>query len=153
MDRHNKEFAFTKLLTCGLCGSGVTADEKYKKLKNGEIKNYIYYTCTKVKDRNCKCGYIREEELIKQLEGLIDQINIDELCIKEKIKHEIERFKKFQGLISNKKSQKIEVNQVDIKNYLKFILEEGSMQEKRELLSCLKNKLILKDKQIYIEKI
>jgi len=153
MDRHNKEFAFTKLLTCGLCGSGVTADEKYKKLKNGEIKNYIYYTCTKVKDRNCKCGYIREEELIKQLEGLIDQINIDELCIKEKIKHEIERFKKFQGLISNKKSQKIEVNQVDIKNYLKFILEEGSMQEKRELLSCLRNKLILKDKQIYIEEI
>jgi site-specific DNA recombinase len=153
LERHNKEFAFTKLLTCGLCGSGITADEKYKKLKNGEIKNYIYYTCTKVRDRNCKCGYVREEELIKQLETLIDQINIDELCIKEKIKHEIERFKKFQRLISNKKSQKIEINQIDIKNYLKFILEEGSIQEKREILSCLKNKLILKNKQIHIEKI
>lgn len=26
-----KEFAFTKLITCGLCGSGITADEKFKK--------------------------------------------------------------------------------------------------------------------------
>lgn len=152
-DRKTKEFAFTKLLTCGLCGSGVTADEKYKKLKSGEIKSYRYYTCTKVRDRNCKCGYIREEELIKQLKTLIGQINIDEICVKEKIEYEIERFKKFERLISNKKSQKIEISQIDIKNYLKFILEEGSQQEKRELLSCLRDKLILKDKQIYIEEI
>ena len=75
----------------------------------------VYYTCTKVKDRNCKCGYIREEELIEQLENLIEQINIDELCIKEKIEHEIKRFKKFQRLISNKKSQKIEIKRIDIK--------------------------------------
>mgnify|MGYP007113034355 CR=1 FL=1 len=54
LERQNKEFAFTKLLTCGLCGSGITADEKYKKLKNGEIKKYIYDTCTKEKDKNYK---------------------------------------------------------------------------------------------------
>lgn len=154
-DRKTKEFAFTKLLTCGLCGSGITADEKYKKLKNGEIKSYVYYTCTKVRDKNCKCGYIREEELIKQFKTLIDQIDIDEIGIKEKIKYEIERFKKFERLISIKKSEnkEIKINEIDIKNYAKFILEEGSQQEKRELLSCLKNKLILKDKQIHIEKI
>ena len=154
-DRKTKEFAFTKLLTCGLCGSGITADEKYKKLKNGEIKSYVYYTCTKVRDKNCKCGYIREEELIKQFKTLIDQIDIDEIGIKEKIKYEIERFKKFERLISIKKSEnkEIKINKIDIKNYAKFILEEGSQQEKRELLSCLKNKLILKDKQIHIEKI
>jgi hypothetical protein len=28
-----KEFAFTKLMTCGLCGSGITADEKFGVLK------------------------------------------------------------------------------------------------------------------------
>ena len=27
--RTDKEFAFTKLMTCGLCGSGISADEKY----------------------------------------------------------------------------------------------------------------------------
>lgn len=29
----SKEFAFTKLMICGLCGSGITADEKFKKTK------------------------------------------------------------------------------------------------------------------------
>ena len=32
-----KEFAFTKVMTCGLCGSGITADEKFKKQKNGNV--------------------------------------------------------------------------------------------------------------------
>ncbi len=31
----NKEFAFTKMMSCGLCGSGITADEKFKKLVKG----------------------------------------------------------------------------------------------------------------------
>ena len=29
-----KEFAFTKLMTCGLCGSGITAEEKFKTQRN-----------------------------------------------------------------------------------------------------------------------
>ncbi|HWC57656.1 MAG TPA: recombinase family protein [Candidatus Paceibacterota bacterium] len=50
----NKEFAFTKMMMCGLCGSGISADEKFKKLKNGEVARYVYYGCTKNKDKNCK---------------------------------------------------------------------------------------------------
>jgi DNA invertase Pin-like site-specific DNA recombinase len=42
----NKEFAFTKLMTCGLCGSGISAEEKYKNLKDGTVAKYIYYGCT-----------------------------------------------------------------------------------------------------------
>jgi site-specific DNA recombinase len=36
-----KEFAFTKLMTCGLCGSGITADEKFKKQKNDNIHRHV----------------------------------------------------------------------------------------------------------------
>jgi DNA invertase Pin-like site-specific DNA recombinase len=43
----NKEFAFTKLMTCGLCGSGISADEKFKKLKDGGANRHVYYGCTK----------------------------------------------------------------------------------------------------------
>jgi DNA invertase Pin-like site-specific DNA recombinase len=45
-----KEFAFTKLMTCGLCGSGICADEKFKKLKDGSINRHVYYGCTKSKN-------------------------------------------------------------------------------------------------------
>jgi len=145
----NKEFAFTKMMTCGLCGSGVNADEKFKKQKNGNIHRYVYYTCTKVRDKYCKCCYIREEELIKQFEELADQLILEESEIKLKIKAEIERMNKFQhGLLGKK--EKIIVNTIDMLDYLKYILREGTNLEKREILSSCKNEIILKDKTIYL---
>lgn len=142
-----KEFAFTKLMTCGLCGSGITADEKFKKLKNGGINRYVYYGCTKVRDTSCKCGYIEEKELIKQFEAMIDQIDLDEVGMKEKIRIEVERFKRFQR-IALQTRDKIVIKDVDIRNYAKYVLREGTDAEKRDLLSCLKSKIVLKEKKL-----
>jgi len=143
----SKEFAFTKLMTCGLCGSGISADEKFKKQKNGNIHRHVYYGCTRSKDRNCKREYINETDLIKQFEKLLDQINLNEVVIKEKIKEEVIRFKKFQKVLLNKIDQ-VKVEDIDIRNYAKFILKEGSNEEKRELLGCFKGKIILKNKTV-----
>ncbi len=143
----NKEFAFTKLMECGLCGSGICADEKFKKQKNGNIHRYVYYGCTKFKDKNCKCGYINEEELIQQFEGLIEKIDLNEIGIKEKIKTEVERFKKFQRVLLGVK-EKVQVGEIDIRNYAKYILRDGSDVEKRELLGCFKNKVVLSNKKV-----
>ena len=143
----NKEFAFTKLMTCGLCGSGICADEKFKKQKNGNVHRHVYYGCAKSKDKNCKCGYINEVDLLKQFEELMDVIDINEIGIKEKIKEEVERFKKFQHMLSDK-STKLSVVDVDIRNYAKYLLREGKDVEKRELLGCLKGNLLLNNKVI-----
>ena len=140
-----KEFAFTRLMTCGLCGSGISADEKFKKLKNGTVNRHVYYSCTKSKDRNCKCGYINEDDLLKQFDELLDKIDLNEIGIKEKLKMEVERFKKFQKFVLGNK-EKIEIKDIDIRNYTKYILKEGQSIEKRELLSNLRSTLILKDK-------
>jgi site-specific DNA recombinase len=143
----DKEFAFTKIMSCGLCDSGITADEKFKKQKNGNIHRYVYYGCTKKKDHNCKCGYIREDELIEQLVGLMETIDLDEIGIKEKIKAEVERIKKFQRVILGTR-EKIEVKDIDIRNYAKYVLVEAPDLEKRELLGCLRSKIFLKNKQV-----
>jgi site-specific DNA recombinase len=143
----NKEFAFTRLMECGLCGSGVTADEKFKKLKNGGVNRHVYYGCTKVRDRFCKCGYLNEDELIEQLVNLMDTIDINEIGIQEKIKTEVERFKKFQSCLLGIK-EKILVQDIDIRTYTKYLLREGTMAEKRELLGCLSSRIVLKDKVV-----
>ena len=145
----NKEFAFTKLMACGLCGSGISADEKFKRQKNGNVHRYVYYGCCRSKDRNCKGGYLEEKELIRQFEGLLDQINLNEIGIKEKIKSEVERLKKFQGSVLGIK-EKIDVKEVDIRNYAKYLLKEGSDPEKREIMSCFTSKIILKNKEIFL---
>ena len=132
-------------MNCGLCDSGICADEKFKKPKNGNIHRYVYYGCTRSKDKNCKCGYIEEKELIKQLEELIDKIDLDEIGIKEKIKIEVERFKKFQRLLLEN-TDKTVIKDIDIRNYAKYILREGADVEKRELLGCLRSKILIKNK-------
>jgi hypothetical protein len=146
----NKEFAFTKLIKCGLCGSGITADEKFKKQQNGNIHRYVYYGCSKFNDKNCKCGYIREEDLIKQFEVMIDTLDLDEIGMREHIKIEVERYKKFQSGVLGIR-EKIRVADIEIRNYAKYILREGTSFEKRELLSCLKSKIKLTNKTLYLE--
>jgi DNA invertase Pin-like site-specific DNA recombinase len=141
-----KEFAFTKLMSCALCGSSITADEKFKHQQNGNVHRYVYYGCTKHNDKNCKSGYINEEELVEQLAGLMDQIDLDSIGMKEKIKIEIERHKKFQSGLLGIQETKVKVADVDIRNYAKYVLRDGSMIEKRELLLCLRSKVKLANK-------
>ncbi len=150
MRTENQEFTFTKLMTCGLCGSGVSASEKWKKQNNGNVHRYVYYGCTKAKDKHCKCGYIEEKEIINQFVGLMDKVSFDDNSIQQKIKSEVERIKKFNNIMLGIK-EKIEVKDLDIKNYAKYILKEGTEVEKRELLGCLKTSIFLANKSISIK--
>ncbi len=147
--RQEKEFAFTKIMKCGLCGSGITADEKCKKLKNGKVNTHVYYGCTKVRDRNCKCGYINEIDLIKQLQKLIDSTTLNETNIRVQIESEVLRYKKFQKSLLNENTG-ITVSDVDVKKYVKFLLKDGNLSEKRKVLECFNDKFIVKQKIVSI---
>jgi len=145
----NKEFAFTKLMTCGLCNSAISADEKFKKLKNGTSNRHVYYKCAKSKDHNCSNPPINETDLIKQFEKLIDDMKVNELKVRDKIKDEILRFKKFNTSLLGK-STNIQIDDIDIKNYVKFILKDGDVQEKRNILENISERIILKNKNIFL---
>ncbi len=142
-----KEFAFTKIMTCGLCGSGITADEKFKHQKNGNVNRYVYYKCTRTRDQDCPCGFINEEDLVIQLQDLMDDLEIQTVPMKEKITAEVHRFKKFEQMLLGTKTT-VAVKDIDIRNYAKFILVEGSIDEKREFLRCLKSEILLENKKI-----
>lgn len=146
----DKEFAFTKLMQCGLCSSGVCADEKFKNLKDGSVSKYIYYGCTRSQNIDCKEGYIEEKVLINQLTNIIDQIDLDQSGIKKKLEAEIERHKKFHSRIMGKANDNYSAKDADIRNYAKYLLTEGSLFEKRDLLTCLKSRVVLKNKRVYL---
>ncbi len=146
----SKEFAFTKLITCGYCQSGITADEKFKKLKDGGVNRHVYYMCTKARNTDCTNQPINEKDLIDELTNLLDTIDLDEIGMKGKIEEEIIRYNKFRmGVLGMKtKDRKADV---DTREYAKYLLKEGTITEKRELLSCLKSKVVLKDRKISLE--
>ncbi len=137
-------------MTCTLCGSGITACEKFKKQQNGNVHRYVYYGCCRFQDKNCKSGYLREDVLIEQLANLMDKIDLDEIGMKERIKAEIERHKKFQSGLLGIKGQSVKVGDVDVRNYAKYVLRDGSIFEKRELLTCLRSKITMAKKKIEI---
>lgn len=143
----SKEFAFTKLIKCGYCGSGICADEKFKKLRDGGVNRHVYYFCTRKGRDECKNPYINEPSLIDELIGLMDRIDIDELGVKTRIQDEIARFNKFRTGVLGHKADQNSV-EVDTRNYAKYLLKEGSLMEKRELMSCLKSQLILNNRKI-----
>ena len=83
----------------------------------------------------------------------MDKINLNEIGINDKFEKELERMAKFQknffkgsGYLKNKPKD------IDFRNYAKYLLKEGSVIEKRELLACVKSKLILTKRILTLEK-
>ncbi len=69
---------FTGLFRCGECGMMITAEQKtkfYKRTNHEAV--YTYYRCTKKSKThpNCTQKFIREEELDKQLSGLLQKVS------------------------------------------------------------------------------
>ena len=72
------DFAFTGQIRCGECGAMITAEEKWKRQKNGNVHHYIYYHCTKKKNPDCTQGSVEIKELENQIDELLSKIEINE---------------------------------------------------------------------------
>ncbi|MAQ77341.1 hypothetical protein CL684_02345 [Candidatus Campbellbacteria bacterium] len=149
MKTYGKEFAFTKFIKCAYCDSGVVADEKFKKLKSGGVNRHVYYRCCRSKDTKCMNKAINEKDLIHEFCMLADTLDITKLNLNERVTNEIKKFKQLQSMfLGIKKTSNID--DIDIRNYIKFILEQGSMSDKRSLLNCFTNEIFLRNKKIII---
>ncbi len=71
-------FAFTGLMRCGNCGGMITAEEKLKHQKNGNIHHYVYYRCAKRKDEHCPEKMVKLEDLSAQIDEIIGTLTISE---------------------------------------------------------------------------
>jgi site-specific DNA recombinase len=144
-----KEFAFTRMMKCGVCGSGITADEKFKKLKAGGVNRHVYYRCTKAKDRSCKNPAINETDLITAMTKMLDTISLDQVKLNTKLNAEIQKFKKLQAMfLGKKKTEKIET--IDVRDYARFVLTEGTVLEQRSVLECVSSDLLLRNGSINV---
>ena len=152
----SKEFSYTRLFTCGACGAGITAEEKVKRLKDGTVKRYVYYHCTRQLGKPCRASFLREEQLVEQLLGLIDKLDLDELGTTEIVKAEVEKYERLLSVVSKLDSNQrnlMILPKLDVRACAKLILQDGSKEEKRKLLEQLKSRIILKDDRLIIEKL
>lgn len=144
-----KIFNFTKLLKCGSCGSGITAQEKVK--QSGT--RYIYYHCTKLKDHTCHEPYVREDLLTKEFIRILDEIPAKQLINNYAIQTKFKQFQRFHSPIVDVDLKENKVNEIDttdinLKKFIRYIMEDDTREDKRELIGCLKTDLYLKDRKI-----
>lgn len=136
-----KEFTFTKLMVCGLCASMISAEEKYKQLKDGTTRKYIYYGCSRGKDKRCKSQYVREDDLVDQLSKLMNQLDFNNIGVMHKFEEELKRLNKFQKKVLGLRNSSADFKDIDPKTYARYILEEGTMEERRELMGFFRSKI------------
>lgn len=148
-----ESFPFLNLIRCGSCGSGVTGYDKYKPAKNGKVLAYRYYVCTQGKSRWCREACINEVDLIQQLLEIFDQLDIDLIGTKERLEAEIEKWYRFDAMISGQAvpDRSRERKEIDLRKYAKAIFEDGSVEERRAMMQHLKSHLVLKNKHIYLD--
>ena len=202
-------FRYRGSLLCGECGAMVTAENKTKVQKNGIIRHYVYYHCTKRKDKNCSQKAVQELEIESQIHDILKTIVLPADfvkwaldCIKsDSQKHEYEAMKQMsqyqaqlskiqrisdgliemragseiseeEYLLKRKKlsQEKEELTQIimglqestddwfsRVEKTFNFAenapkaFQNGSDQDKRELLSLLGSNLYLYDKKVSIE--
>ena len=58
------------------------------------------------------------------------------------LEDEIRRFNKLQKLMNRNEGKGLDENEVNIREYAKYLLREGSISEKWELLANLRSRLI-----------
>lgn len=74
----SKEFTYRGFLFCKECGCQITAQDKFKKLKNGKVLHYVYYHCTR--KRPCENRKtVEEKNIAGQLFTLLDKYTIHPL--------------------------------------------------------------------------
>lgn len=119
-----KNFAYTGMIRCSQCGALITAEEKFKKQKNGNVHHYVYYHCTGRKDPNCKQKSIEQKELEKQIKDIISRISIP----KEFIQWAIEVLKEENKKETDFQIQMVKKHEKDYSNCVRKIKELLNMK-------------------------
>lgn len=152
-DRTRKKFfMFSRFMCCGLCGSGIIAHEKFKRPKNDKVHRYVYYTCSRSRDRYCKNGYLSEAKLADKLVDLLDVVNFDLIGMKDELSEKVERAYGYHSFVTNTpmSERSAAVKERDLREYAKIVFTDGTHEEKMNIMKHLRGRIYMKGKEIYI---
>jgi hypothetical protein len=146
-----KEFAYRGLFKCGKCGSNIIAEDKFKKLLDGNFNHHIYYHCSKTLDINCGKHYLKQEELESKIIEFIEGLDMENIKISSHLKYMFEEYKKIAGQALAQQNINVNEGIIDLKNYARYVFKEGNVREKPEFVKGLNITLYIHNKEIYME--
>ncbi|MCL5073093.1 MAG: recombinase family protein, partial [Actinobacteria bacterium] len=133
----SKEFIYKNLFKCGNCGNNIVAEDKFKKLLDGNFSHHVYYHCSKALDNGCGKHYLRQEELEEKIVKFIEDLDLKDVKISNHLKYAFEEYKKIAGQVLSQQNININENTIDLKSYARYVFKEGSTRERAEFIRGL----------------
>lgn len=138
-----KEFPFKRFLKCYSCDSNIVGEEKFKNYKNGIVKKYTYYHCSRQVRYDCTEPYVREEAIIQELLCMCDDLITDKVELEPGLRNALDKFALMMKATHKSNSKKNIASA-----YIQYVLQDGSEFEKCRLVRNLKIKLTLHDRKL-----
>jgi len=146
-----KKFDFKGFFRCAFCQASVIGEEKYRMRKSGIPRHHIYYHCTRKIDYDCPEPYVSEEDLIKAIIKYIDSakpMQIHALNFSERLKRSMEGYKDIRNQVLLQQSIDPDDKTMTFLEYAKHALNNGSAQEKKEIVQALASQLYIHNRTI-----
>lgn len=127
------------------------AEERWRKRKNKSAVHHIYYHCSRQKNYDCPEPYVSEEKLIKELLRYIDftsKARPQTIKHTNKLDQYIEAYRKIREMILVEQNIDPDWKPLELAEYARYALKNGSIQEKRELVKALGRPLYIHDQLI-----
>jgi hypothetical protein len=112
-------------------------------------RRYIYYHCTQSRNFDCSQPYLRVEKLKEAFLRLLANITIEEVENNEALQAVMDRFRRLSAAVLGNTEN--DGQGINLHNFAKYILTEGTRAEKRALISCLEQTIYLKNKEVTTE--
>ena len=147
-----KNFTYKGLFKCASCGASIVGEDKYRKLTNGKTTYHVYYHCSRQINYNCTEPYIEEDILRRQIVKFVEKLDIKELHLSEQLKADLENFSKTKNEILVLNNIFPEDKEIDLAEYARYILRDGSITEKRNFIIGLNLDIFIHDKELVLKK-
>ena len=145
----NEPQPYCGLISCASCGMMITAENKTKRQKNGNVHHYVYYRCTK-KSKTVKCPEmsLRSEKLDEQLSSLIKKVSLPKDWAEELNRLALQDHKNSAPSLTacvKEKKEKISTLSIRLERLLNGYLEQDI---EKEIYRSEKSKLLLSKKSL-----
>lgn len=146
-----KIITFKGLFRCGNCKSRMIGEEKFRFRKAAHPRRHVYYHCARPMG-GCKEPFINEDGLIKQILNYVSNTNTESpnfLNLEDKLKNSVDSYLLIREEILYEQNINPNSRPLDIVNFAKYVLHNGTVQEKRDLVDALGKQLYIKNREVY----
>ncbi|GAF77912.1 unnamed protein product, partial [marine sediment metagenome] len=146
----SRNVLFRNIFKCAGCGATITGEEKFRKRNHRDPKRHVYYQCSKARNNQCQEPMFNEKRLIETLIRYINFMSMhhpQKIKLTSKVKAGIETYRRIREQVLLLRDINPDKETVSFTEYAKYALNEGTNEDKREIVRVFDEPLYIHNKE------